>query len=365
MPGQSRTPSRAPEPDLSEVVPDVETPAALRHVGTGMSALGAYNGARTALDSDASLRDRVSGGLDVASAIGDTPILSEAGKRYLPALGVTTGLLGATDSSKSTEDRVDSGVGGALSGVSLVAPRLSPHVAAAQAGWFVGGKISDVADSDYARDNGGIYGQDQYTGENRSLTDAYIDLLAEHQVARQSGTGLQDAGNHLGDMAEQVPWMPDWVGGGVRGAGNSAEAAHDWIIGAQHATAAGIGGIPTQLVDFRTATQAWAGEKLEQGVGAANDTIDVLSNPVVQDTIGQLADTAGDSAETTIVQAGDLAGSVANHLPGGPLTGAAVRLGSRGLGAAADKGAELAGAGVNALGSGLGAVRDGWRGLFD
>ena len=99
------------------------------------------------------------------------------------------------------------------------------------AGYGVGTLMSTAMDSD-ASANSGWFGQDQYTGENRSFSDAVTDsaVSADNAVNNfigGSGGGVRDT---IGDWAGTAVGAGTAIGGSIAGAGvGLASAAYGGI----------------------------------------------------------------------------------------------------------------------------------------
>lgn len=195
---------------------------------------GIVTGAQDAMDEKKSAADRVVGGLD-ATANG----LSLGG--LLGGFSLSgAGVGGAATMGGSTLGAI----GGA--GAATIAGSAGAVLGAGVAGYKVGSVINDVATSDWARSS--AYGKDQYTGRDRTPTDALIDTMVDlnlgaDRMGRNANRSMDAAGQRAGNWinnATGTQFMGNAVSGAMDYAGGAAEAVMDYGGGL-------VGGVGTVL----------------------------------------------------------------------------------------------------------------------
>lgn len=208
--------------------------------------------------------------------------------------GIITGLQDAADSKKSAPDRVvgaldatanglslgglaggfsltGAGVGGAATmggsslaaiggaGAATIAGSAGAVLGAGVAGYKVGSVINDVANSDWARAPG--YGQDQWTGRNRTASDVVIDTMVDFnlgadRMGRNANASMDAAGARAGNWinnATGTQFMGNAVSGAMDYAGGAAEAVMDYGGGFLGGVGTAVGSVPAAFMGLGTA----------------------------------------------------------------------------------------------------------------
>lgn len=226
----------------------------LSNVYGGMgNAFGMITGTQDAFDDKKSTSERIVGGADaVGNGLG---LWGTMGGFSLGATGVG----GAATMGGSSIGAL------ATAGGATAAGAAGAVVGAGVAGWKVGSLMNDIGNSDWARDD--FWGKDEFTGENRTATDALIDTMVDFnlgadEMGRDANAAMDRAGESANtwlDDATGTDWIGDAVGGALDYGGGAAEAVMDYGGGFLGGVGTAVGSIGTTTMGIGTAAANYVG----------------------------------------------------------------------------------------------------------